>query len=100
MMKRYVLISVLLLVVGCSTEKVIPTDSTPTQIKTDSAVSRESCYLLVKNKTDFVLGSRIKNGAFGIRKFKNQFFISYLYNFSHEVNQEIRLHSIYQNLQY
>ena len=53
MMKRYVLISVLLLVVGCSTEKVIPTDSTPTQIKTDSTVSQESCYLLVKNKTDF-----------------------------------------------
>ena len=38
---------------------------------------------IIKNKTDFVLGSRIKNGAFGIRKFKNQFFISYLYNFSH-----------------
>ena len=53
MMKRYVLISVLLLVVGCSTEKVIPTDSTPTQIKTDSTVSQESCFLLVKNKTDF-----------------------------------------------
>ena len=53
MMKRYVLISILLLVVGCSTEKVIPTDSTPTQIKTDSTVSQESCYLLVKNKTDF-----------------------------------------------
>ncbi len=53
MLKRYVLISILLLVVGCSTEKVIPTDSTPTQIKTDSTVSQESCYLLVKNKTDF-----------------------------------------------
>ena len=53
MMKRYVLISVLLLVVGCSTEKVIPTDSTPTRIKTDSAETQESCFLIVENKTDF-----------------------------------------------
>ncbi len=38
---------------------------------------------IIKNKTDFVLGSRVKNGAFRIRNFKNQIFKSYLYNFSH-----------------
>jgi len=52
-LKIFTTISILLIIVGCSTEKVIPTDSTPTQIKTDSTVSQESCYLLVKNKTDF-----------------------------------------------
>jgi len=53
MMKRYVLISVLLLVVGCSMEKVIPTVNKTDKIKTDSAETQESCYLIVNNKTEF-----------------------------------------------
>jgi len=54
MMKRYVLISVLLLVVGCSsTEQARPTLNKASIIKTDSVETQESCFLLVNNKTDF-----------------------------------------------
>ena len=53
MMKRYVLISVLLLVVGCSIEQATPTVNKTAKIKTDSAETKESCFLLVENKTEF-----------------------------------------------
>ena len=53
MLERYVLISILLLVVGCSTELVTPTSGTPSLIKTDSAETKGSCFLLVENKTEF-----------------------------------------------
>ena len=53
MLKRFALISILLLVVGCSTEQVTPTVGKPAKIKTDSTVSQESCFLLVENKTKF-----------------------------------------------
>ena len=54
MMKRYVLISVLLLVVGCSTEQVVPEVSSSVALKSESdSTSQGSCYLLVKNKTEF-----------------------------------------------
>ena len=38
---------------------------------------------ILNNKTDFVLGSRIKKGIFGMRKFNKQFFTSIIFNFSH-----------------
>lgn len=38
---------------------------------------------ILNEKENFVLGSRIKKGIFGIRKFKKQFFTSFIFNFSH-----------------
>ena len=52
MMKRYVLISVLLLLVGCSIEQATPIVNKTAKIKTDSAETQESCYLIVNNKTE------------------------------------------------
>ena len=53
MLKRYALISIVLLVVGCSTEQATPTVNKTAKIKTDSAETQESCYLTVTNKTEF-----------------------------------------------
>ena len=53
MLKRYVLISMLLLLVGCSFEQATPTVNKTAKIKTDSAETQESCFLTVTNKTEF-----------------------------------------------
>jgi len=53
MVQRFVLISILLLVVGCSNEQVTPKSDTPTPIKTNSTETQRSCFLLVENKTEF-----------------------------------------------
>jgi hypothetical protein len=54
MLKSYILISILLLVVGCSTEQVVPEVSSSVALKSESdSTSQGSCYLLVKNKTEF-----------------------------------------------
>ena len=52
-LKRNVLISILLFLVGCSFEQPTPTSVTPTRIKTSSAETQESCFLIVENKTEF-----------------------------------------------
>jgi len=52
-LKRNVLISILLLFVGCSFDQPTPTSVTPTRIKTSSAETQESCFLIVENKTEF-----------------------------------------------
>jgi len=38
---------------------------------------------ILKGKTNFVLGARIKNGILGMRKFNNNFIKSFIFNFSH-----------------
>ena len=38
---------------------------------------------ILNKKEKFVLGSRIKKGIFGMRKFKNKFFSSIIFNLSH-----------------
>ena len=53
MLQRFVLISILLLVFGCSNEQVTPKYDTHTPIKTNSTETQRSCFLLVENKTEF-----------------------------------------------
>ena len=53
MLQRFVLIPILLLFFGCSNEQVTPKYDTHTPIKTNSAETQRSCFLLVENKTDF-----------------------------------------------
>tara|TARA_B100000029_G_scaffold302663_1_gene295490 strand:- start:3726 stop:4451 length:726 start_codon:yes stop_codon:yes gene_type:complete len=38
---------------------------------------------ILKNQTEFVLGARIKRGIFGMRRFNNNIFKSFIFNFSH-----------------
>ena len=38
---------------------------------------------ILQGKTSFVLGARIKNGIFRMRKFNNNFIKSFIFNFSH-----------------
>ena len=53
MLKIFALITILLLLVGCSFEQATPTVNKTAKIKTDSAETKESCFLLVENKTEF-----------------------------------------------
>ena len=53
-MKLILIITSLLLISGCFTDQVAPQINLPVAAKSKSAeTSQESCYLLVKNKTDF-----------------------------------------------
>ena len=51
--KTFTTISILLLVVGCSIEQPIPTVNKTAKIKTEPAETQESCFLSLKNKTEF-----------------------------------------------
>jgi len=54
MLKLVLIIISLLLIGGCSTEQVVPEVSSSVTSKSESdSTSQGSCYLLVKNKTDF-----------------------------------------------
>ena len=53
MLKIFATISILLIIVGCSIEQATPTASTTARIRTNSAETLETCFLIVKNKTDF-----------------------------------------------
>ena len=52
-LNRSVLISILLLFVGCSFDQPTPTSVTPKRVKKSSAETQKSCFLNVENKTNF-----------------------------------------------